>query len=49
LAINKWALGISDTYALGVLAEQTGLDVPIVVDEIDEMVGTGDEDYGDEA
>jgi phosphopantothenoylcysteine synthetase/decarboxylase len=29
--INKWALGISDTYALGVLAEQTGLGVPIAV------------------
>jgi phosphopantothenoylcysteine synthetase/decarboxylase len=29
--INKWAVGISDTYALGVLAEQTGLGVPIVV------------------
>ena len=29
--INKWALGISDTYALGVLAETTGLGVPIVV------------------
>jgi phosphopantothenoylcysteine synthetase/decarboxylase len=29
--INKWALSISDTYALGVLAEITGLDVPIVV------------------
>lgn len=29
--INKWALGISDTYALGVLAEITGLDTPIVV------------------
>jgi phosphopantothenoylcysteine synthetase/decarboxylase len=29
--INKWARGISDTYALGVLAEQTGLGVPIVV------------------
>ena len=29
--INKWALGISDTYALGVLAETTGLDVPVVV------------------
>ena len=28
--INKWALGISDTYALGVLAETTGLDIPIV-------------------
>jgi phosphopantothenoylcysteine synthetase/decarboxylase len=29
--INKWAEGISDTYALGVLAETTGLGVPIVV------------------
>jgi hypothetical protein len=29
--INKWAQGINDTYALGVLAEITGLDVPIVV------------------
>ncbi len=29
--INKWAQGISDTYALGVLAETTGLSVPIVV------------------
>jgi hypothetical protein len=29
--ICKWALGISDTYALGVLAETTGLGVPIVV------------------
>jgi len=29
--INKWALGISDTYALGVLAEITGMNVPIVV------------------
>jgi phosphopantothenoylcysteine synthetase/decarboxylase len=29
--INKWAHGISDTYALGVLAETTGLAVPIVV------------------
>jgi phosphopantothenoylcysteine synthetase/decarboxylase len=29
--INKWARGISDTYALGVLAETTALDVPIVV------------------
>ena len=29
--INKWALGISDTYALGVLAEITGMDIPIVV------------------
>jgi hypothetical protein len=29
--INKWAQGISDTYALGVLAETTGLKVPTVV------------------
>jgi phosphopantothenoylcysteine synthetase/decarboxylase len=29
--INKWALGISDTYALCVLAEITALGVPIVV------------------
>jgi phosphopantothenoylcysteine synthetase/decarboxylase len=29
--VNKWAQGISDTYALGVLAETTGLGVPIVV------------------
>jgi len=29
--INKWAQGISDTYALGILAETTGLEVPIVV------------------
>ena len=29
--MNKWALGISDTYALGVLAEITGMDIPIVV------------------
>jgi len=29
--INKWAQGISDTYALGVLAEITGLDTPVVV------------------
>jgi hypothetical protein len=29
--INKWARGISDTYALGVLAEATGVGVPIVV------------------
>lgn len=28
--INKWARGISDTYALGVLAETTGLGVPTV-------------------
>jgi hypothetical protein len=29
--INKWARGTSDTYALGVLAETTGLAVPTVV------------------
>jgi phosphopantothenoylcysteine synthetase/decarboxylase len=29
--INKWAQGIGDTYALGVLAEITGLGVPAVV------------------
>src|SRR5450432_2159539 len=29
--INKWAQGISDTYALGILAEVTSLAVPIVV------------------
>jgi phosphopantothenoylcysteine synthetase/decarboxylase len=29
--INKWAQGISDTYALGILAETMALDVPIVV------------------
>jgi hypothetical protein len=29
--INKWAQGISDTYALGVLAELTSLDIAIVV------------------
>src|SRR3984957_13332144 len=29
--INKWALGISDTYALGVLAELTGTGVPVTV------------------
>jgi hypothetical protein len=28
--INQWALGIADTYALGILAEQTGLEVSIV-------------------
>lgn len=28
--INKWANGISDTYALGILAETTGLHVPTV-------------------
>jgi hypothetical protein len=29
--VNKWAQGVSDTYALGVLAETTGLGVPTVV------------------
>lgn len=29
--ICKWAQGTSDTYALGVLAEQTGMGLPIVV------------------
>jgi phosphopantothenoylcysteine synthetase/decarboxylase len=29
--INKWAQGIRDTYALGVLAEITGMNVPTVV------------------
>jgi hypothetical protein len=29
--INQWALGIADSYALAVLAEQTGMHVPIVV------------------
>ena len=29
--VNKWAQGISDTYALGVLAELTGMGVPIIV------------------
>lgn len=29
--INKWAAGISDTFALGLLAELTPSDVPIVV------------------
>jgi Flavoprotein len=29
--INKWAHGISDTYALGVLAETTGLRIPTAV------------------
>lgn len=29
--INKWAQGISDTYALGILAEMTGMGTPIVV------------------
>jgi phosphopantothenoylcysteine synthetase/decarboxylase len=29
--INKWANGTSDTYALGILAEAPGLDIPVVV------------------
>ncbi|MDL4819302.1 flavoprotein [Actinomadura opuntiae] len=29
--INKWAAGISDTYALGILAEAPGLGIPVVV------------------
>lgn len=29
--INKWAAGVSDTYALNLLAELTGLQVPIAV------------------
>ncbi|MFB4316438.1 flavoprotein [Actinomadura sp. 21ATH] len=29
--INKWANGISDTYALGILAEAPGLSVPVVI------------------
>ena len=29
--VNKWAQGISDTYALGILAEMTGMGTPIVV------------------
>jgi phosphopantothenoylcysteine synthetase/decarboxylase len=29
--ISKWAQGISDTYALGILAETTALGIPIVV------------------
>lgn len=29
--INKWAAGISDTYALNMLAELTGLRIPIAV------------------
>lgn len=29
--INKWAQGINDTYALGILAETIGLGVPTVV------------------
>lgn len=29
--VNKWANGISDTYALGILAEAPGLAIPVVV------------------
>jgi len=29
--INKWANGVSDNYALGILSESTGRDIPIVV------------------
>lgn len=29
--INKWANGISDTYALGILAEAPALDIPVTV------------------
>lgn len=29
--LNQWALGIADSYALAVLAEQTGMGIPIVV------------------
>lgn len=29
--INKWAAGISDTYALGILAEASGLGIPTIV------------------
>jgi phosphopantothenoylcysteine synthetase/decarboxylase len=29
--INKWAAGVSDTYALSVLAEMTGMGVPVAV------------------
>jgi len=29
--VNKWALGISDTYALGILAEAPGLGIPVIV------------------
>lgn len=29
--INKWAHGISDTYALGILAEAPGLGIPVIV------------------
>jgi len=29
--LNQWALGVADSYALAVLAEQTGLAIPTVV------------------
>ncbi len=29
--LNQWALGIADSYALAVLAEQTGMAIPIAV------------------
>ncbi len=29
--VNKWAAGIADTYALGILAELTGAGVPVAV------------------
>jgi phosphopantothenoylcysteine synthetase/decarboxylase len=29
--LNQWALGVADSYALAVLAEQTGMGLPIVV------------------
>jgi phosphopantothenoylcysteine synthetase/decarboxylase len=29
--ICKWAYGTSDTYALGILAEMTGMNIPVVV------------------
>ena len=29
--ICKWAVGTSDTYALGILAEMTGMDIPVIV------------------
>jgi phosphopantothenoylcysteine synthetase/decarboxylase len=29
--LNQWALGIADSYALAVLAEQTGMGIPTVV------------------
>jgi phosphopantothenoylcysteine synthetase/decarboxylase len=29
--LNQWALGIADSYALAVLAEQTGMVIPVVV------------------